>query len=133
MHILISNILYKILKKRSFWAITYLGTYASFAFCSSQADIYLEQVVKEPTRRTEIALFMDNVLRQVNSETVFDVIDSFNNNTQSNDKLYAYLLQHINQIQPRLSLYSQFKALQFQKSILSEQALQLLNSKKTIG
>ena len=62
MHILISTIVYKILKKKSFWAITYLGTYVSFAFCSSQADIYLERVAQEPTLRTEIAGFIDNVL-----------------------------------------------------------------------
>ncbi len=90
MNIVTNNIVYRILKKRYFLAIVCLGAYVSLTFCSFQADIYLKRVLQEPTLRTQVAGFIDNVLRQVDSKSVFNCVNSYKNNTRSNDQLYAY-------------------------------------------
>jgi SAM-dependent methyltransferase len=103
---------------------------------STHGSHYIQELWQDCKRTEEQAAnFIDNVLRQVPSHKIFELIrEIFRKNPNATDQeVYEQLLNKVDTVLPyALHLY-QLKALYFQKNLLSGQAQTLLSDKTTIN
>jgi SAM-dependent methyltransferase len=106
-----------------------LGT---FNVCYS--SYHLHTVFSDYPLRERFAGFLDSVLKQTPSETLYSYIDSIYCEQSITDKdYYEKILAHVSELKHFFPLYTQLKALFHQKKILTEQSLELLKDKKEIN
>ncbi len=93
---------------------------------------YLQSVFSDRSQRVKIGEFIDEVLKQANSNDILVLIDKFKK-TYTDQELYHFLLMNAPDIRSRNFKYRQLKALNHQKIILSEQMKMLLGNSVNVG
>ncbi len=91
---------------------------------------HLAHVLFNDELKIQIKSFLDNVLRQADSNKILNLINTFDKNI--NDKeIYRLILENTPKIKPRFSLYKQIKALKHQKAIIADQIKTLIGKNVT--
>jgi hypothetical protein len=96
------------------------------------AEHHVIDVLKNSKSRIELGSFIDNVLRQVPSQSFFQYINQKTKNRQFEDdgKLYAHLQKDINSIKSLVPILPVIQALRFQQTLLTRQARSLLGKNR---
>lgn len=92
---------------------------------------HLKKIFSDPALREQFSPFLDNVLRQIQSDKFWPVIDTINHD-QSDNQLYADMLKTVESKKSSFDVFHKIKALHHQKTILGNQAQQLLGNHTTI-
>ncbi len=96
-------------------------------------SFHLQKIFFTHSLRQEFSKFVDNILRQIPSQQLFDFIDKTMKKTEhpySAKDFYSHLINKAKHITPTIGFYHKFKALQKQKKVLCCQIRQLIGAKK---
>lgn len=100
-----------------------------------QNTYHLSSVFNNQINRATFSPFADNVLRQYTGEQLLAVTNTIQNDThpKTDKEFYTELLKKIPNITAKPNFHHQLKLVSFQKKLLAEQALSLLDDKKING
>lgn len=111
-----------------FFLFTIIVNHHNIISLNKNDDVHLYKIFSSQNLKNRFANFLDIILRQTSSTEFFDLVDKLNLDKQkkSDIEIYEILFNNIDTIKHGISIINQFKALHYQKGILSDQLKHLL-------